>query len=740
MADVWKRLGLACVFAAALATLGSSCGEAEEECTGSSCGATSCGNGTCDAGECESCPTDCKPSECETCGNGTCDPRLEDCKSCEADCGSCSQCGSSKLGAPQPVALNPECEFLDPTYCLFPFPSNYYLKPDPTSPTGLRARIPFTALPRNSAGAPLQIDDLARADGFSPLQSLALRLPGVSLERTRAPLVTSMHRSLERDSPILVVDAETGERQLIWAEYDATAKNPATQAILVRPGGAYKENRRYIAVFRNLVDFEGGKVEPADAFRAYRDCIETSDPLVEGRREAMEDILARLASFGIKRSELYLAWDFTISSEEANIGRLLHMRNESFKELPGTKTPPFTIKSVEDDPPALPFIKRVVKGSYIVPNYVRASPVPGLGRMVIDSNGLPVRQFPDYTSNFTCIIPKSAVKSDGKVVTGRGAIYGHQVLRTQAAVANANIQKLSDEHNITFCATDLLGLSEGDALTVGLVLLDGSFFPGIPDRAQQSVLNMLYLNRLMTSPTGFVSDAAFRAGANIAPVYDNREIFYYGENYGVAVGGIFMALTKETKRAAFAVGGTAFSIVLDRSQDFEPYRGIFESSYPNELDQALIFAAIQILWDRGEISGYAQHIVSDPVDDETPTKKILIHEAFADHIVPNVTTEQFARIVGAKVYSPPLDPGRSLDKIPLFGLEPMQAPFDGPAALVVWDNGSVPPPPINVAPSEGIDSHGAPGETASARRQISDFLKPDGVVNDVCGGAACKTD
>ena len=56
---------------------------------------------------------------------------------------------------------------------------------------------------------------------------------------------------------------------------------------------------------------------------------------------------------------------------------------------------------------------------------------------------------------------------------------------------------------------------------------------------------------------------------------------------------------------------------------------------------------IQLLWDRGEANGYAHHITSDPLPG-TPAHNVLMHVAFGDHQVANVTAEVEARTIGRR--------------------------------------------------------------------------------------------
>jgi hypothetical protein len=121
----------------------------------------------------------------------------------------------------------------------------------------------------------------------------------------------------------------------------------------------------------------------------------------------------------------------------------------------------------------------------------------------------------------------------------------------------------------------------------------------------------------------------------------------------------------------------------------------------------------------------------------TPPHQVLLHEAFGDHQVANVATEVQARTIGAHIYQPALAPGRHSDIDPFFGVPPIPSfPFDG-SAFVVWDSGTPTPPTTNTPNTGGSDPHGRPRATASARVQKSEFLKADGAVVDVCGGAPC---
>ena len=53
--------------------------------------------------------------------------------------------GSGKL-------LDGDCDPLVPSYCTFPFPSNVWLKDDPSTPTGKRVNLGAASLPVSASG------------------------------------------------------------------------------------------------------------------------------------------------------------------------------------------------------------------------------------------------------------------------------------------------------------------------------------------------------------------------------------------------------------------------------------------------------------------------------------------------------------------------------------------------------------------------------------------------------------
>jgi hypothetical protein len=97
--------------------------------------------------------------------------------------------------------------------------------------------------------------------------------------------------------------------------------------------------------------------------------------------------------------------------------------------------------------------------------------------------------------------------------------------------------------NTTTCATWWIGMSEEDIGVVPRALGDMSAFRSIPDRLQQSMLNFLFLGRLMKHPDGLSSDPAFQT-ADGTPLLDQRNLTFNGVSQGGILGGALTAVAQ----------------------------------------------------------------------------------------------------------------------------------------------------------------------------------------------------
>ena len=711
--------------------------------------------------------------------------------------------GGGPGGGGSEPSVTERCDPMDESHCLYPWPNDYFTKPAST-PTGRQLNLNVLSMPANRQGVPVLPEPFNRSDGYSPGNMIVTKVPGLDTQGelandTGAAPITDVEESLELDQPIVVINADTGERQLIWSEIDANPDDPADKTLIIRPAENFEEGERFIVALRNLQD-DNGPIPPDPVFEDYREGTPTGDPELEARRQHMEQIFDELAEAEgapIYRDDLYMAWDFTVASRQNLTERALHIRDDAFAQLGDTDlsdmqipansdAPAFTVDSVTPMPTD-PEVGRVVEGSFEVPCYLNLPGCPSGSQFLFAPGSNRPQAIPGNTmeANFTCIIGKDAVDPlDLDPPASRPSLYGHGLLGSAAEVTGDNVQAMAGEHNFTFCATDWAGFASGenpatgDIPTVLTVLQDLNNFPKFVDRTQQGFLNFMFLGRLMTHPDGFVTDPAFQAGIPAEPVLDTQRLFYDGNSQGGILGGALTALAPDFNRAVLGVPGMNYSTLLRRSSDFRPYAegeftgemcglmpdelqpvcnlapadtplGLYDN-YPDELERPLILSLMQLQWDRAEANGYAHHMTGNPLPD-TPPHDVLMQVAFGDHQVSMWTAEIEARTIGASINWPAIDEGRHPDDgpdpdEPLFGIPHIGAyPFPG-SALIYWDSGpgqTLPPPTTNTPPGHpqnGNDPHSHPRNTVAARLQKSEFLRVNGAVIDVCAGLPCHTD
>ena len=275
-------------------------------------------------------------------------------------------CADPAVQAAEPLCTldtrDTPCEFLNDAHCLLPYPSAYFLRPDPTTDSGLRVNYPRTIMPANTDGVHIDPTEWNTLDGFSPGPILVATFPqGIDLAASGAPPLTDVARSVDTDSPTVVLDAATGERIPHFAELDVQASAPATQAFMIRPAVRLRNATRYVVAIRGLKNPAGDPVVPPRPFQILRDRQASPVAAINARRAHFEEVFDILQLAGVDRSDLLLAWDFTTASTRSLTGRALAVRDQGLAAN-GPGAPPFTVTAIDDDYSA--DISRRVRGRF----------------------------------------------------------------------------------------------------------------------------------------------------------------------------------------------------------------------------------------------------------------------------------------------------------------------------------------------------------------------------------------
>ncbi len=721
-----------------------------------------------------------------------------------------------------PLTAAGSCDALDPRACLLPFPNDTFTTPDDSTPTGRRVDLSLWEMPRNVYGKPVDPTEWNFNDGFSPGSPMLTVVPGLDLVRTfgldptpetglgtpddpwtvrddRADaLIEDPALSLARKAPIVLLDADTGERHPYWAELDenaATIEQGADRTLIVRPLVNLEEGHRYIVALRDLTDADGGAIEAGEAFAALRDGFVARCGLLRAcgpgrfpapadldpadRQARYDDIFTRLASRGVEVSDLYLAWDFHVASAENLAGRALAIRDDAFAQLGDTdladstvegRSPELTVTEVVDETVTENGSQqevRTVHGSVTVPNYLtgpqdEAAEVEGVGLVVPQSRFFygAERSGPTATPVQNPAVPTTEAEFVCRFRTDlpsvRPMLYGHGLLGSRNEATGSSSGDLR-RSGYAACGVDWIGMATEDITNVGLALQDMSYFASLPDRSQQGFLNFMYVGRALVHDDGFAAHPAFQGPAG-EPLLDTSALVYDGNSQGGILGGALTALAPDFTRSVLGVPGMNYSTLLNRSVDWEgelfdpedpglpAYASFLYTAYPDKVEQQVLFALIQMLWDRGEGNGYAHHMTSDPYPN-TPAHQVLLEVAFGDYQVANIAAEVEGRTIGADFLGTALAPGRHWERAYAtgaaatpYGFSPFVAGDDGVltapsgSALVYWDSGNPTPPNGNVPPWYlGQDPHSDPRKDDVALLAKLRFFETGQIV-DVHGG------
>jgi hypothetical protein len=620
----------------------------------------------------------------------------------------------------QPTSEIPaHCDPIDPNYCGFPFPNSFYTSEDASSPTGIRLAFDSNVLPRSSKDTETSAEELNRLDGFSPGVPMMTLMPGATLNGL--PPHSNIDDSLAADSPTIIINAETGARvaHFVELDQDRAGGKLVGGALLIRPVVRLDDATRYIVAIRNVKGAAGETLPTSETFQALIDGVAIGHARTEARRDHFEDIFQKLETAGITKTGLQLAWDFTTASKEGTTGALLHMRDEALKLIDEANAPLYTIINVTPDPDD--HLAFEIEGTISVPLYLDEDKAGAT--LLFGEDGKPTinEETPWHDVPFFMGIPKSATpETPAKLV-----LYGHGLLGSREEVHWSGHPVFMNNYNYSFFSTNLVGMSDdGDEVFIGGVLASGEFhnLARMFDRLHQGSLNYLALMRIIS--TRFVNDETY--GALLSS--DASERYYHGISQGGIFGGVLMSVTTDITRGVLGVMGQPYSTLLDRSVDFDPFKGILRIGYPNRLDQLLLLNVAQGQWDRVEPNGYTPYIINGDLPN-TPAHSVLMRSALGDHQVTTIAAQVMARSVGVKH----LESGQRA----LWGLDAVTEAEPGQSAYIEYDFGLPEDPMCNTPQRACDDPHDKVRRLTESRDQMDHFFRT-GEIKNFCEGGVCS--
>jgi len=621
-------------------------------------------------------------------------------------------CAGNSGGQTAPHTVH-GCSPLAANQCVTPFPNAWFEEADSTTATGIHVTFPSGTLPRNSKGVGVEQAAFGTMDGYSPSTEMVAWFP----EGVDPGGLTPADRgadSLDPTNPIAVVDLAAEARVPFFSEVDANATGDQRQALLVHPLARLAPNHRYAVAIRNtLHDRSGAPLAAGGDFAAWAaGRLPRSSALAEiaDRLDADATVFAKL---GIERSSLALAWDFDTASEAQSTRRLLHMRDDVLAAAP--RGLGYHVGSaVDPDPTADADAFRIVNGTFQSPSF-ETGPDPSLLHLGPDE--IPIMGDPANWP-FTAIIPRCAAAASEPVPL---LIVGHGLFDTAESELMADRYLLEDLCMVGI-GTDWPGVTTRDELLIGIqVLPDVNRFGLLTERLMQAHANFQVLTRLALN--ALADDPAFSVGGRRS--YDTTHAYYYGASNGGIQGATYLALSPDIERGILNVPGADWNLMMWRSSHFSLALFVLDAFYPDKLDQQLLVALSQSLWDQTDPIEFAPHL-ADPFPGVPGPKQAVFQESLGDAQVPNVATRVEMRTLGIPGLAPLVEP--------VFGITEANGPLSG-LVYTQWDVKPTPLPPASDVRPDDNQAHEAVRRLPAAIEQMRRFLRPDGQVENTCGGA-----
>jgi len=622
-------------------------------------------------------------------------------------------CGSdgTKLVAPTDYNDPATCNPLGTVNCLMPWPSSVYLDEDSSTATGYRIAFPEGAMPTNIDGVLADPAPFANWDGFAPSGVIIAGFDtGASAEGL--PSSEDIGASLDPNSPIILLNMDTGERVPFFAEVDLNSDELEEHSLLIRPMQRMAPGTRHLVAIRNTVKAADGSdlVRPA-GFEALVQGEKYSHPLFSKIEPRYDDIFGALEDLGVNREDLVLAWDFVTASDEMLTRDLLTMRDTALP-LIGENGANLTFE-MDVFRADTARIYRSFVGKHTAPSFL-SNGEADRSRLVRDTDGIPTITG-TFDADFAMLVPKCAETAPLPLPV---MVFGHGIFGNGAEYLDDDLmQDIANDYCFVVIAGDFIGLSNRQIALSAFAANDINYAWDLTEKLAQSIINFIALEQLVRGP--LLNDE--RLAIDGVKIIDPNQVYYFGGSLGGIMGNVLMAYDPYLPRGALGVPGGAWSLLFERSLAWTPLKVAMLGSYEDQYIYQTLVAMFGMAFEAYDPITTAARVIHDPLPG-TPAKQMFLYETLDDSLVTNVSTEFVGRSMDIKVVGPTL-------RVP-YGMEVADGPLR--SGFTIYDEKPTPvPPPGNQQPSSDNGTHSGVHERGAVLRQVSGFLL-DGEVRNEC--------
>lgn len=577
--------------------------------------------------------------------------------------------------------LTAECNDLDPTDCVLPWPSSAFLRADATTATGLRVAVEPSALPVDD-----DVDYLNLADGFSRVTGVVAGFDGAV---DSGAVSWDPAASLASDAPLQVFCAEPGaacygERLPFRTELRSIDDLEGEHHVLIgRPAGVLAANAEHVAIVLDTL----GNDEAAPR------SVQLALGLIEPETDAEAALVgyhaptrALLAEQGVDPERVLRVWDFTTRSAGDATFRL-HAMMDTLEASLGD----LTVEVDEAYTTGDTGIAVIVRGRLVgAPAFVDDT-----GHLVLDDGGVP-QVVGTRDIEFRLMVPAG----DGDY---RVALYGHG---TGGDVTDPAFDSELGANGIAKLSLKFDGWT-GDEF-VRTLLGFRAFLDGSAVSTAGLMEALAGGSVLLTSLDGALGDvvAADRIGELDNPAAGRRPqtdaVAWVGGSQGGTMGAVMVSADPRLRFGVLNVPGAGWTHMVPYSLLYEAgMGGVLEDYYGDILDVHTAIVMGQGSWDEVDGGPWAEEALA-------AGGVFLLQESMDDPILPNLGTELLAAAFDATVIEP--------DLVPVYGLETTTGAVTAGASLTQY----------RVPDTGQYDVHGfAARDTPAgeaAREQILEFL------------------
>lgn len=600
-------------------------------------------------------------------------------------------------GAFAGAATAADCNPLSTHTCIAPFPSNYWTKPDSSSPTGLRADVSDDLIPSQLLSALPVADGISPSGVFGNASGFSAGV-GAVFEFSAAPAAASL--PADGGAAVVAFDLDSGQRVPVHAFISDAAKNPLLvsdqdNVVQVFPRVRWEFGHRILVAITKQLSVPGSTDPDFDALAASQS---------SGTPRAVayvNSVKAALVSAGVSSSSVRSATVFTARPRSDSAGQTQALINDTSARSHAVRGLSMSYNLLS------PTVGGVVTGEVRVDNYRRKS---GTGN--VDFSGATRR---DQWIPFRLTIPRSAGSKPARVL-----MYGHGlggfkemdllVTSSNAAHGYATISVDWPNHGARSAADGgniLLSLNPSKlAQHAGMLNQAAMDLAGVYKAISTSLANIDYMRPgWLLNPLGIGSDGRRDL--------DGSHIAMEGTSLGGVLGSNFAALSPRLDGVSFAVSGVGISHILSQSILWPLAFGFVMPRQATGTEHTVLLAALQQVIDPGDGINSFDYIRSPrPGQNKKP---FLLMLGQGDTVVPNPTSVAMA----------------NLAKVPLVGTQLFPMPGISRTSTFETDGSGVRqyPPftgPINLPLITGASSHGIfmwPASVADQERFLDTIIK-----------------